>query len=265
MVIDPEIIKGIRKVVFLKTEPQQDTDVLWAKGEGGVYEFYLFFDGQWHSCDDISNITISSFDGLISSFINDAEYLTKHQDISGKADKSSVYTKTETDSKLGGKQDTINDLTDIRNGASKGATSLQPDSTIPASHVSGLATVATSGSYNDLSDKPTNVSAFTNDAGYVTADLTRYKDVYIGVAAVSTTVISSGYHHDNIVYGKPVTFSNASGYIWAVLPAEYEPTVAMSLMEVPMALDSTTTIDSKSYKIWKSMNQYSGTFKLYLF
>jgi hypothetical protein len=219
---------------------------------------------------------------------------------------------------------------------------LQPDSTIPASHVSGLATVATSGSYNDLSDKPnipaavavkgnaessyrtgnvnitpaniglenvgnfkavstvasqeltdaeksnarsnigagtssfsgnyndlsnkpTNVSAFTNDAGYVTADLTRYKDVYIGVAAVSTTVISSGYHHDNIVYGKPVTFSNASGYIWAVLPAEYGPTVAMSLVEVPMALDSITTIDSKSYKIWKSMNQYSGTFKLYLF
>lgn len=31
-----------------------------------------------------------------------------------------------------------------------------------------LATVATSGSYNDLSNKPTNVSAFTNDAGYLT-------------------------------------------------------------------------------------------------
>lgn len=40
---------------------------------------------------------------------------------------------------------------------------------------SGLATVATSGSYNDLDDKPsiptvpTNVSAFTNDAGYLTS------------------------------------------------------------------------------------------------
>lgn len=31
-----------------------------------------------------------------------------------------------------------------------------------------LATVATSGSYNDLSNKPTNVSAFTNDSGYQT-------------------------------------------------------------------------------------------------
>lgn len=47
-------------------------------------------------------------------------------------------------------------------------------STHPASMISGLATVATSGSYNDLSDKPTiptvptNVSAFANDAGYLT-------------------------------------------------------------------------------------------------
>ena len=32
-----------------------------------------------------------------------------------------------------------------------------------------LATVATSGSYNDLSNKPTNVSDLTNDAGYLTS------------------------------------------------------------------------------------------------
>lgn len=49
-------------------------------------------------------------------------------------------------------------------------------------NLSALATVATSGSYNDLSDKPvipevpTNVSAFTNDAGYLTEhqSLTNY-------------------------------------------------------------------------------------------
>ena len=46
--------------------------------------------------------------------------------------------------------------------------------THPASMITGLSTVATSGSYNDLSDKPTipvvptNVSAFINDAGYLT-------------------------------------------------------------------------------------------------
>lgn len=47
-------------------------------------------------------------------------------------------------------------------------------STHPASMIAGLASVATSGSYNDLSDKPTiptvptSVSAFENDAGYLT-------------------------------------------------------------------------------------------------
>ena len=47
---------------------------------------------------------------------------------------------------VAGKQDTINDLSTIRSGAALGATAVQPGS---------LATVATSGSYNDLSDKPT--------------------------------------------------------------------------------------------------------------
>ena len=47
-------------------------------------------------------------------------------------------------------------------------------STHPASMITGLASVATSGSYNDLTDKPTipvvptKVSAFINDAGYLT-------------------------------------------------------------------------------------------------
>lgn len=46
--------------------------------------------------------------------------------------------------------------------------------THPASMITGLANVATSGSYNDLTDKPTipavpkKVSAFENDAGYLT-------------------------------------------------------------------------------------------------
>lgn len=50
------------------------------------------------------------------------------------------------------------------------------DHTHQASEIDGLATVATSGSYNDLVDQPTipdvptEVSAFTNDAGYITQD-----------------------------------------------------------------------------------------------
>lgn len=53
---------------------------------------------------------------------------------------------------MGGKQDTISDLSNIRSGASNGATAVQP---------SELATVATSGNYNDLSNKPTIPSAVT--------------------------------------------------------------------------------------------------------
>lgn len=50
------------------------------------------------------------------------------------------------------KQNAISDLSTIRSGASKGATAVQPSS---------LADVATSGSYNDLSDKPSIPSETT--------------------------------------------------------------------------------------------------------
>ncbi len=89
-------------------------------------------------------------------------YLTQHQDISGKQDKitstnklsadlvadgttNKVVTATEK-AAWNGKQDAIADLTTIRSGASAGATAVQPDD---------LATVATSGSYADLTNKPT--------------------------------------------------------------------------------------------------------------
>ena len=58
--------------------------------------------------------------------------LTEEEDL--KADKSNTYTKTEVDTKLGGKQDTINDLQTIREGAAAGATAYQkPDTGIPQS------------------------------------------------------------------------------------------------------------------------------------
>ena len=50
--------------------------------------------------NDSGFITSSSIPTTVSSFTNDAGYLTQHQDISGKADKSTTYTKQEVDSKL---------------------------------------------------------------------------------------------------------------------------------------------------------------------
>ena len=55
------------------------------------------------------------------------------------------------------KQDVINDLSDIRTGAGKGNTAIQP---------SDLATVATSGDYEDLTNRPTlptRLSDLTDD------------------------------------------------------------------------------------------------------
>lgn len=80
------------------------------------------------------------------------------------------------------KQDAISDLSTIRTGAGLGATALQPDDiadwakedtkpTYTASEVGALPsdTELFSGNYNDLTNKPTNVSSFTNDANYITS------------------------------------------------------------------------------------------------
>lgn len=57
-----------------------------------------------------------------------------------------TYTKAETNALLNAKQDTISDLATIRSGAALGATAVQPGD---------LATVATTGDYDDLLNKPT--------------------------------------------------------------------------------------------------------------
>lgn len=85
-----------------------------------------------------------------------------------KADKSDTYTKTEVDTALALKQDASTAFSGDYNDLSN-----KPDLTVYAESAD-LATVATSGSYDDLTNKPTiptvptNVSAFTNDAGYLT-------------------------------------------------------------------------------------------------
>lgn len=72
-----------------------------------------------------------------------------------------VYDPTSTNAQSGtavagaisGKQDTISDLSDIRSGAAAGATAVQPGD---------LATVATTGDYDDLLNKPTIPAAQVN-------------------------------------------------------------------------------------------------------
>ena len=78
--------------------------------------------------------------------------------------------------------------------------------TVTTSEVT-LATVATSGSYNDLSDKPTiptvptNISAFTNDSGYITSSaLTGYEQTSNKVTSISSSSTNTQYPSAKCVY-----------------------------------------------------------------
>ena len=126
---------------------------------------------------------------------------------------SRYYTETEVDTKLG----------------QKAALS----HTHASSDISGLASVATSGSYTDLTDKPTiptvpaNLSEFNNDAGYLTAsDVAGKQDAavavsgsgsisaslqnnreytYTGVSSLSLSASSSVSCHGMITFGSSVS------------------------------------------------------------
>ena len=82
------------------------------------------------------------------------------------------------------KQDVIFDLDTIRSGAGKGATAVQP---------SDLSTVATSGSYNDLSNKPTIPDAQVQ-SDWTESDNTKVD--YIKNKPTLATVATSGSYND---------------------------------------------------------------------
>ena len=93
---------------------------------------------------------------------------------------------------MNAKQDVISDLSTIRSGAAAGSTAVQPDS---------LSTVATTGNYNDLIDKPL--------IDY-TSDLTQYQyeNEYTGdwTQQYKTDVLRTVYGGNRLMYvneGKP--------------------------------------------------------------
>ena len=91
------------------------------------------------------------------------------------------------DSALAGKQSTISDLSTIRAGASAGATAVQPDE---------LATVATTGSYNDLLNKPTIPAEQVNSDWNATSG----KAKILNKPNLATVATSGAY---NDLSGKP--------------------------------------------------------------
>lgn len=94
-------------------------------------------------------------------------------------------------------------------------------STHPASMITGLSTVATSGSYNDLTNKPTipvvptKVSAFINDAGYLTQH--QSLDGYAKTSVANTWTAEQSLNNVNITYER-YTASSVSGTSTSATP-----------------------------------------------
>ena len=93
------------------------------------------------------------------------------------------------------KQDAISDLDDIRSGAEKGSTAVQP---------SNLASVATSGSYNDLSDKPSIPAEQVNADWNATSGKAQILNKPTIPSAVTESTVSGwGFTKNTGTYSKP--------------------------------------------------------------
>lgn len=131
------------------------------------------------SYNDLSNKpTIPTVPTKVSAFTNDAGYITSVP--------SEYVTETELNTAIAGKANTAD-----------------------------LATVATSGSYADLTNKPTiptvptNVSAFTNDAHYITASGAPVQSVNGQTGAVTVTDTDTTYTLS--MSGNVITLTPSSG------------------------------------------------------
>lgn len=181
--------------------------------EGGVTHNlslveYIVVDGVYVFRFDYEDTTLSqilvevSADGTASEDILIVEKIfdPKLSDTSTNAPQTkAVYAA------LQGKQDAIDDLDSIRSGATKGATAVQPGS---------LATVATSGSYNDLKNKP---AIYAKPAtGIPKSDLASDVQTSLGKAdsAISQTSADERYIRKTVdEFDSPLTFAIADGIV----------------------------------------------------
>ena len=163
----------------------------------------------------------------VSAFTNDAGYLTEHQSL------ANYYNKTQTDNLLAGKQHTLTAGANISiennvisaTGSGEPAdltnyyTKTETNTLLNAKADSNsLATVATSGNYNDLTNKPTiptvptNVSAFVNDAGYLTQHQS-LADVFGKVNYDSSTKRINFYGKDDTSMTNVLGYVDASSFV----------------------------------------------------
>lgn len=111
--------------------------------------------------------TVQAYSGNLDAFaINGSSfYVPATRQVNGHALSADV-TITKSDISLGSVENTA--LSTWAGSGSITTLGTISSGTVPVARVSGLATVATSGAYADLSGRPTNLSSFTNGPGYIT-------------------------------------------------------------------------------------------------
>ena len=138
-----------------------------------------------------------------SDLTNDSGFLTTHQDISGKQDKSNIVTSwsvTTSDAKYPSEKLVKSDLDKkVDKVSGKGLSTNDYDNTAKNT-VDNLAAVATSGSYNDLSNKPT-IPTVVDVVADNNANAVSSNAVYDAVALKASsadlaTVATSGSYND---------------------------------------------------------------------
>ena len=150
------------------------------------------------------------------------------------------------------KQDIISDLATIRSGAAAGATAVQPGD---------LATVATSGSYNDLSNKPTIPSTKPLVAGSNITITENANDVTISAAGGASYSAGTGIDITNNVISADTTVLATQTDLSAYTPTTSLATVATTgaysdLSGTPTINNVPAVTSSDADKVLKA--SYSG-------
>ena len=130
-----------------------DTDVDAATLEGEDGTFYLDYNQFSNTPGNLSDFTN---DMNISDFTNDSSYATETYVDTAVADVVNASP---------GTLDTLNELAAALGDDANFSTTVTNQISLKA-NTAMLHAVATSGSYNDLTDVPQNLSEFTNDSGY---------------------------------------------------------------------------------------------------
>ena len=119
----------------------------------------------------------------------------------------------ELNTAVDGKQDAISDIATIRSGAAAGATAVQPAALADYAQTADLAEVATSGDYDDLTNKPTLATVATSGSY---ADLTNKPTIPTvdnALNAQSSNAIANSAVASKLVASSPEQGQYVLGYV----------------------------------------------------